>query len=304
MTLDIRFYVNWNLPLPKFQFDFMKTIIVATDFSKEAENAVDYAAALVQQIGGKIVLFNLYAPSIHVSNARLSPQAFDESAARTKEQLAVRAAALGEAYSISVSSYLSVMGDMGEEIEKLFVSHDASLLVMGMAAKSLEQELLGNTTTALIHEFKFPVLAVPYGAQFHGIDRILFACDNLQGIHRVILDEVKTLALGAKASVEIFHVNNHIRKIQEEGIDDQTITAFGEGLEGVTYYYKDVASNAVVNAIQEEMININADLLIMLPNKYGFWSSLVHRSKTRIMASGLSVALLSIPLTPANKEED
>ncbi|SEL87125.1 universal stress protein [Parapedobacter koreensis] len=281
----------------------MRTIIVATDFSKEAENAVDYAAALVQQIGGKIVLFNLYVPSIHVSNARLSPQAFDESATRTKERLATRAAALGDTYSIPVSSHLSVMGDMGEEIEHLFTVYDASLLVMGMAAKSLEQDLLGNTTTALIHQFKFPVLAIPYGAKFHGIDRILFACDNLQGINRVVLDEVKALALGAKASVEIFHVNNQIQKIQEQGIDDQTINTFGEGLEGVTYYYKDVESNAVIKAIQDELIDINADILIMLPNKYGFWGSLIHRSKTRIMASGLSVVLLSIPLTLASKKE-
>ncbi|MBK1440311.1 universal stress protein [Parapedobacter sp. ISTM3] len=281
----------------------MKTIIVATDFSKEAENAVDYAAALIQQIGGKIVLFNLYVPSIHVSNARLSPQAFDQSANRTKERLASRAAALSDAYAIPVLSYLSVMGDMGEEIEHLFATYDASLLVMGMAAKSLEQDLLGNTTTALIHQFKFPVLAVPYGAKFKGVDRILFACDNLQGVHQVILQEVKTLALGMKASVEIFHVNNQIRRIQDEGIDDQTIAAFGEGLEGVTYYYKDVASNAVIKAIQNELININADLLIMLPNKYGFWGSLIHRSKTRIMASGLSIALLSIPLTLASRKE-
>ncbi|HBI90470.1 MAG TPA: universal stress protein, partial [Sphingobacterium sp.] len=30
--------------------------------------------------------------------------------------------------------------------------------------------------------------------------------------------------------------------------------------------------------------------------KYGFWSSLTHRSKTRMMASGLDVPLLTISI--------
>jgi len=281
----------------------MKTIIVATDFSKEAENAIAYAASLIQQIGGKMILFNAYRPSIHVSNARLSPKALDESASHTKEQLAEQAVQISQTYSIAVSSYTSILGDIADEIDHLFSAHNADLLVMGMAAKSLEQDLLGNTTTALIHQFKFPVLAVPHGASFRGIDRILFACDNLQRVQRIILDEIKALAQGLKASVEIFHVNDRIHKIQEGEFDDETIAKFGEGLDGVMYYYKDIASNAVIKAIADELIHINADLLIMLPARYGFWASLIHRSKTRIMASGLSVPLLSIPLSLVRQQK-
>lgn len=282
----------------------MKTIIAATDFSKEAENAVAYAASLIQQIGGKIILFNAYRPSIHVSNARLSPKALDESANRSREKLALQAQQISDTYSIPVSSYTSVMGDIEDEIDYLFSEYEADLLVMGMAARSLEQDLLGNTTTALIHQFKFPVLAVPLGARFGKIDRALFACDNLQGVQRVILEEIKTLALGVGASIEIFHVDNRIRKIQQAGIDDETIAKFGEGLDGVTYYYKNVESNAVIKAIADELTHINAGLLIMLPAQYGFWASLIHRSKTRIMASGLSVPLLSIPLSFARQQKN
>lgn len=282
----------------------MKTIIAATDFSEEAENAVAYAAALIQQIGGKIILFNAYRPSIHVSNARLSPKALDESANRSREKLSLQAQQISDTYAIPVSSYTSVMGDIGDEIDYLFSEYEADLLVTGMAARSLEQDLLGNTTTALIHQFKFPVLAVPLGARFGKIDRALFACDNLQGVQRVILEEIKTLALGVGASIEIFHVDNRIRKIQQVGIDDETIAKFGEGLDGVTYYYKNVESNAVIKAIADELTHINAGLLIMLPAQYGFWASLIHRSKTRIMASGLSVPLLSIPLSFARRQKN
>ncbi len=55
-------------------------------------------------------------------------------------------------------------------------------------------------------------------------------------------------------------------------------------------------SNAVIKEIEDEIIEFNADLLIMVPKKCVFWESFVHRSKKRIMASGLDIPFLSIPI--------
>jgi len=52
----------------------------------------------------------------------------------------------------------------------------------------------------------------------------------------------------------------------------------------------------VLKVIEEEVIHMNADLLIMVPQKYGFLESIIHRSKTRVMASNNNVPLLSIPI--------
>lgn len=48
-------------------------------------------------------------------------------------------------------------------------------------------------------------------------------------------------------------------------------------------------------AIAAEIKEIKADFLVMMPQKRGFWEAVVHRSKTRLMASGLQIPLLSIP---------
>lgn len=65
-------------------------------------------------------------------------------------------------------------------------------------------------------------------------------------------------------------------------------------LEEVSYYYKNVQSEAVIDEIRNEMLEYKPDVLIMVPYEYGFWSSLIHKSKTRIMSSGLDIPLLSI----------
>jgi nucleotide-binding universal stress UspA family protein len=44
--------------------------------------------------------------------------------------------------------------------------YQPEMIVMGMEEKSLEQELLGNTTTSIIKKLRTPVLAVPRNLQF------------------------------------------------------------------------------------------------------------------------------------------
>ncbi|QPQ53257.1 universal stress protein [Chryseobacterium indologenes] len=54
----------------------MKTIVVCTDFSPEAENATHYAASMAKENQYKIVLFNLQSVSIHALNAQASADFF------------------------------------------------------------------------------------------------------------------------------------------------------------------------------------------------------------------------------------
>ncbi|MNR37414.1 hypothetical protein D3C85_1554260 [compost metagenome] len=64
----------------------------------------------------------------------------------------------------------------------------------------------------------------------------------------------------------------------------------------VIYYYRNIESTEVIKAIKQEVLDTSTDLLVMVPQKHGFWDSLMHRSKTRAMASGNNIPLLSIPM--------
>ncbi|SEM29071.1 Nucleotide-binding universal stress protein, UspA family [bacterium A37T11] len=271
----------------------MNTIIVATDFSKEAENAVEYAAAIAKTIQADIVLFNGYPIPVHASNARLSADRIQEMIDSNNEHLKERADDIKTRYGITVL-YETAMLDVFEELTSLIQKYDARAVVMGTAAKSIEQDLLGNTTTFAISKVKIPVLAIPLGVTFSGIKKILFACDVLRGVHQRILERVKETASRFGAEVEVFYVSKVINEIIENEDGQSPSNAIDESLEGVTYYYKNVQSNAIIHAIEDEIKEIGADLLIMVPNKYGFWKSLIHRSKTRMMASRTEIPLLSI----------
>lgn len=274
----------------------MKVILVATDYSKEAENAVEYAAAAAQVVGARVVLFHLYKLSVHAMNSRLGPGSFDDLYKASRKRLEDRAADISARYSIRAEADWH-KDDFYSELKQSITYFNADIVVLGMAEKSLEQDMLGNTTTSVIHRLRFPVLAVPYGVKFEGIKTILFASDILRGVHMEVLARVKEVAADFGAEqVEIFHVSDKVKEIEKAGIRASADSMFGEGLDGVRYFYKNVESNAVISEIQKELKETGADMLIMVPNRYGFWGSLIHRSKTRIMASGSDVPLLSLPL--------
>jgi len=273
----------------------MNTIILATDFSRIANNATHYAAALAQQFDARLVLFNAFNLPVHAANTLLPAAKIQELINHNQEKLKQAATLMSNSYGIA-TAYESNFCFMEEELSKLVSKYKADLVVFGMASKTFEQDLLGNNTTMAIRKMGFPVLAVPMGAKFAGIKNILFACDVLKGIPKKILSHIKEMAAELESKVEVFFVDekiaelktNYPRQIAEEFIQD--------GLDGITYSHKSVKSNTVIREIEKEIVAYQADLLIMVPRKYGFWASIVHKSKTRMMASGLNIPLLSIPV--------
>lgn len=274
----------------------MRTIIIASDFTSIADDATDYAMEAAKVVDAKVILFHLHVMSVHVANARLSPASLQASLDQNRLLVEQKAGQLTSQYGVPVVVEWR-MGDFYEELREVIDAHQADLVVMGMAQKSIEQDLMGNTTTAAINKLKFPVLAIPKGAKFNGIKKIMFACDIDRGIHAYVLEQVRTVALLFDAEVEIFHVSEKLKKIaQQDQLLDHVAKTFGDGLDGIRYLYKNVSSNAVVQEIENEINRSGADLLVMVPYRYGFWGSLVHKSKTRAMASGNVTPLLSIPV--------
>lgn len=273
----------------------MKTLIVATDFSREAENATEYAGAAAAVLGARVILFNSFDMPVHLANSLLPASNITEIMEQNNHFLQVRARKLSEDYSIETEYESGLLLDVSKELKDIIAKHDADLVIMGMAASSLAQDIFGNTTTAAIMQLKFPVLAVPADVKYAGVKKILFACEVTRGVHDNVLVQIRNLALVLNAEVTVFHVRQKVSEIEESQVQS-SVREIGEGLKGASYYYKNVDSETVINAIEDELHASGADLLIMVPYRYGFWNSLIHRSKTRMMASKSSVPLLSIPL--------
>lgn len=268
------------------------SIIAATNFSDTATNAVTYAAGLAQAIGAKLILFNSFTLSIHSSNSRISAEGMQKELETATWKLNSLGKELSTLFNIEVESFCSY-SFLEDQLVHLIEKNKSELVVMGMAERSLEQELLGNKTTSVIKNLNIPVLAVPANVVFKSAKKILFASDNLSLTTIEKFKWFMEIVEKLQSEVEFFSVDEKVEElVQEQGILNNTDP---DALEKVRFVYKSVRSNSVVNEIKQEIKNYNADILVMVPQKYGFWDSLVHISKTRIMAVGLDIPLLSLP---------
>lgn len=268
----------------------MKTIIAATDFSEEAENALEYTGAMAKSTGSKVVIFNSYSLPFHTSNSVLPAESISKLEESNRLLLRDRAERLSKKYGIEVEHQSGLFLILEDELARLFEEYEAELVVMGMASKSLEQDIFGNTTTSVILQLKCPVLAIPLNATLEKGKNILFACEDLEKLDAKVNQHVKDLAGQLEAKIELFHVE-HPYASKRKVFSNNSIPEF----EDVDVTYKNKDAENVIRAIENEIKDIDAGILVMVPQEYGFWESLIHKSKTRMMASGLSIPLLSIP---------
>jgi nucleotide-binding universal stress UspA family protein len=271
----------------------MKTIIVCTDFSQEAENATHYAASIAKENKYRIILFNLQSISIHALNAQVSADFFYTQTLKNQKKLKDKASELKTLYSIETGHHLA-SGNFMEELEKCILLHECDLIVMGMAEKTLEQKLLGNSVTRAIHKIKKPILIVPSHIEYTGIRKILFAYDTHKSMTWSAMNDIYYFINEFNAEVEVFNVSESLEDFAEV-IHDIDLNS-GYNLDDIKYSFKMIQSIEVIKAIEEEIRLTSPDLLTMVPYKYNLVESLFHRSKTAIMAYKNKIPLLSIPL--------
>lgn len=275
----------------------MKRVLVATDFSKEAENSVQYALNAAKDGGGEVILFHLHTISIHAVNARLPAHMLQDTIDANKGKLIATAEELTKEYGVNVK-VIWTTGDFYEEIESVIDKYAIDLVVMGMADKSFEQDLLGNTTTAAISKIQVPILAVPLNVSYRKIRKFLFACDVNKGVSVETIERMKNVVSSFQAELEVFYVKQSSHSEDKEVMMEDILK---ENLSDLKYSYKVVDLNtSVIQHIQEELVAYDADVLIMIPYKYGFWNSILHKSKTRAMASGGQLPLLTLPFIAGN----
>lgn len=280
----------------------MKTIIVATDLSENANNALQYAGALAAYANASITLFNAFQIPVHASNARISAAGVSELLNLSKVQLEKLAMEASEKFGVKVNVKIK-LEDLSEGLNELVGSLKADLVVMGMHANDWSDRLFGNTTTAIIRSANYPLLVVPPDATFTGLNKILYAFDSSRPTSSVTLSPLSRVASRFNAEVHIFHVVKPKNATGTEvGSEKKLCPEVEAALGNVTYSYKDVVEPVVIQGIEREVKESGGDLLVMVPHKLNMWESIMNQSTTRSMCLRTNVPLLILPNTQSEKE--
>ncbi|MEQ8880553.1 MAG: universal stress protein [Cyclobacteriaceae bacterium] len=269
----------------------MKTILVATDFSDPAKNAVDYSANLARETGAELILFSVYKMSSHASNSLTTAAHVNDLFKKKEDQLMALSKKINHQFDIPVSWEL-MKDDPILDLKSYTKTHPVDLVVMGIESNLIEYKLLGNTTTAAIKLLQFPLLVVPNDIDFKEISNVMYACESSYLKNSDQLNFLRQFLKAFNAKLEIFHV---LTKDSEELNDVALERILDDILEDIEHSYRYVCSQKVGDGIKDGLENFHADLLVMIPHRLGFFQSIFHKSHTSQMTVETRIPLLAIP---------
>lgn len=267
----------------------MKTILVATDFSKAAENAVRYAAELRKQAKAKIILFHAFHVPVIASD--IPPPIMDLDVIEKdciKELKKIKSKFELPVNTACVCKFGMAVSEINDYVEEQHID----LVIMGMqGAGFISEKLLGSVSTSLMKQAKVPVLIIDQKVKYKEIKKIVLASDYKDVASNDVFASLKEFAKLYEARVYVLNVEKKSSPTSPATIVSDFMK-LEYSLENVDYTFHYVKDDDVVHGINQFVKEKKMHMVAMIPRKRSVFENLFHSSNTKHMAFHTKVPLL------------
>lgn len=275
----------------------MKTIIVPTDFSPAALNALNYALDMAQAIHARIVLVNTYQLPLSYTEAPLSPInaiSVEEIRKLSEDRLEeLKKSALHKTSGQVDIATEAKLGYTADVLAEMCEALQPFAVVMGShGATALERMLMGSTTLAVIRHLKYPVIVVPPGTSYKKIRKIGLACDFKEVVETTPVEYIKSIVQEFGAELYVLNVTDEEeRRNCEIPLESAWLD---ELLHDVHPQYVFLDDDDVVETINEFAETHNLDVVMVIPKKHRLLEKLFHKSQSKELLRHSHIPIVSI----------
>lgn len=264
----------------------MKKILVPTDFSDNARNALRYAIQLAQLFNSQIILLHTFSTSSR-ADMLVSMEKIMRKDAENEMELLTKEIPDDVRWKSEIQQ--------GETIHNIAVyaeRNEIDLIVMGTkGASGLEKVFIGSVTGGVMRQTSTPLLAIPKDYAYQPLEKIVLAIASLQlADPEKVVAPLKALAKKYKATVLIYHHDESNSEVPDE------VMGAVEWLEGIPVNITfDQDDDHINESISEFVTDSGADLLCMVRRKrktIGFFERLFQESSTLTQVFHTEVPLL------------
>lgn len=192
----------------------MKRILVPTDFSSQAENALKIAAQFARRFDGEIFLLHMLelpmqlvqpvsGSAVSAGNNNLPEALFFMKLAKKRFAQIMR-----KPYLKDVKVHETVEFHQAfEGIMEISQAHNCDLIIMGShGSRGFQEMFIGSNTEKVVRNSNIPVLVIKRNYTDFEVDNFVFATDcNLENKHT--LEKANRFAKMIKANLHVVYVN-------------------------------------------------------------------------------------------------
>jgi nucleotide-binding universal stress UspA family protein len=269
----------------------MKSILVATDFSNNAKNALKYANAFAEATQHQLLLLNVYMPSLgqySAMHAIIAEETINEKS-RCHKQLK---GLVGKYVTVPTEDIVAE-GEAINEILKTCKKSNANFIIVGThGASGIKKALVGSNTSKVIAKAEVPVIAIPERYRFQKVETIVYATDLKNTIN-----ELKVLIPIAKllnCAIEIVYLKYSWDKdiAQKVELEKKIKRLSFKNISIVEQ--KASIEKTMIDQLKNYISKTKPQMLAMFPSDKSWFDKIFSSSKTEELAYELKIPMLSI----------
>lgn len=278
----------------------MKTkILLPTDFSKNAWNAIRYAIDLFKDKECEFYILNLYTVKGYTLESMMVPEPGELEFERAKKQSEEGLAKILEMLSFrdhnekhsfyTVSQFNLLLEGLKDLVEK----KDIDMVVMGTKGSTNASGVVfgSNAITTMENLRNCPVIAVPEEARLDTLKEIVFPTSFKTHIKHRELQYLTDIAKLTKATICIVHVaiDDALDPIQEN--NKQLLK---ECFEEIDYTFHTLHGSSSSEAVRYFVESRESDMIAFINKKHSFFGSLLSRPMVKEIGLYSKVPIMAL----------
>jgi len=277
----------------------MKRIILPTDFSDNAYNAICYAINLFKEEECTFYLLHTYTPAIYQAEYVLhSPgqiglgDIYQENSLTQLKDLKKQLIAEfnNKKHTFMVHSAFNTLVD---EIVETSMNENADMVVMGtQGATGAKEILIGTNTVHVIKKACCPVIAIPPNFKYETPKKILFPTDLGIDYQEEQLRALAFLAKQHVSRIDVLHISTGY-DLSEEQLKNK---AKLEGIFGrIAHLFHEMPNQEVITAINNFQQKNKVNFLVMIQNRHTFFERLFIEPVIKKLGFHVTIPFMVIP---------
>ena len=276
----------------------MKNILLPTDFSENAFNAIRYALQLFKEEPCNFYILNSYSPPMSAPSSGVTTQMLNDSILKALVEDSERGLneslqKIKDNYANDKHNYtlLPAFDFFNTAVEKAVKKFEIDYVVMGTkGASGLKEVAIGSNTAGLIGNLKCPILAIPQYAEHKSLNELGFAADYEISYTHKGLSPFTSLIPDNNTAVSVLHIMEKGKEMKAEQLNHQQDVRDSLISYNTTFYtLTDINVTAGVRAFCESR---KLDMLCLVAKKHNFLDRLLGKTHSKSISSHAEVPLL------------
>ena len=277
----------------------MKRILLPTDFSDSAYNAISYAVQFYKNVECDFFILYAYTPSIVSSGSMLDTYTAMKIYEIEKETANLKLRALEALINkewpnkkhtfTSISAFNLLIPEMTEIISEKTID----TVIMGTkGASGVKEVFLGSQTMYAIKKLKCPVIVVPSNFKYQTPKNILFPTDYKVEKSNRYLELIREFCKEHNSKLHFLNAYYHLPLEEKQKRTKVFLDAFFIDNAHEFYIGED---QDLIEVIEVFETNNKINFLVMIHNKHSFFENLLFTPIINKMVYHTSVPFLVIP---------